>query len=92
MTNLYFVEWGGKRHCGVIIVNWSLWTKILFLLRHNSIKNTECLWPFFYSEAETIILSENRDKEYGPIAGLADFAKASANLAFGRDMKGLVRL
>ena len=29
--------------------------------------------------------SKNLDKEYAPIAGLPEFTKASANLAFGDD-------
>ena len=78
------------KHCGVIL-------QIDLIEQRYSLLDITVLkilnaFDFFYSKAETIILSENRDKEYGPIAHLADFAKASANLAFGRDMKGLVRL
>lgn len=42
------------------------------------------------SKAEAIIASENLDKEYATIAGVPAFAKASALLAFGKDMNGLV--
>jgi len=34
-------------------------------------------------KAEQLIASENLDKEYAPISGLADFCQASAKLAFG---------
>ncbi|XP_028417914.1 aspartate aminotransferase, mitochondrial-like [Dendronephthya gigantea] len=40
-------------------------------------------------KAESMIVSENLDKEYAPIAGMPAFAKASAQLAFGKDMNGL---
>ena len=33
--------------------------------------------------------SQNQDKEYAPIAGIADFTKASAKLAFGEDSECL---
>ena len=36
------------------------------------------------------MISENLDKEYATIAGVPPFAKASAELAFGKDMGGLV--
>ena len=38
-----------------------------------------------------MIVSEKLDKEYATIAGVPAFAKASAQLAFGKDMNGLVR-
>ena len=48
------------------------------------------------SQAEDIIKSKNLDKEYAPIAGVPEFTKASANLAFGDDNEvvknGLVSL
>lgn len=34
-------------------------------------------------KAEQQLASENLDKEYAPIGGLADFCQASAKLAFG---------
>ena len=37
-----------------------------------------------------MIISGNLDKEYTTIAGVPAFTKASANLAFGKDMNGLV--
>lgn len=37
-----------------------------------------------------MIVSENLDKEYATIAGVPAFTKASAQLAFGKDMNGLV--
>ena len=37
------------------------------------------------SQAEDIIRSQNLDKEYLGITGLADFAKGAAKLAFGDD-------
>ena len=37
-----------------------------------------------------MIVSENLDKEYATIAGVPAFAKVSAELAFGKDMNGLV--
>ena len=40
-------------------------------------------------KAESIMVSENLDKEYATIAGVPPFAKASAELAFGKDMGGL---
>ena len=39
-----------------------------------------------------MIVSGNLDKEYATIAGVLPFAKASAQLAFGKDMNGLVSL
>eukprot|EP00112_Aurelia_sp_Birch-Aquarium-sp1_P025467 Seg847.6 transcript_id=Seg847.6/GoldUCD/mRNA.D3Y31 product="Aspartate aminotransferase mitochondrial" protein_id=Seg847.6/GoldUCD/D3Y31 len=36
-------------------------------------------------KAEDVMRSKNLDKEYLPIAGLGEFTKASANLAFGND-------
>jgi len=36
-------------------------------------------------KAEDIMRSKNLDKEYAPIAGVPEFTKASANLAFGDD-------
>lgn len=39
-----------------------------------------------------MIVSENLNKEYATIAGVPAFAKASAQLAFGKDMNGLVGL
>jgi aspartate/tyrosine/aromatic aminotransferase len=39
-----------------------------------------------------MIVSGNLDKEYATIAGVPPFAKASAQLAFGKDMNGLVSL
>lgn len=36
-----------------------------------------------YCQAEAKIVAENRDKEYSPIGGGADFCKLSAELAFG---------
>ena len=39
-----------------------------------------------------MIMEENCDKEYGPIGGLNDFTKATAELAFGKDMNGLVSI
>ena len=39
-----------------------------------------------------MIVSQNLNKEYATIAGLPEFAKASAQLAFGKDMNGLVGL
>ena len=37
------------------------------------------------------MISENLDKEYATIAGVPPFTKASAELAFGKDMNGLVK-
>ncbi len=34
-------------------------------------------------KAEHLIASENLDKEYAPISGVAEFCQASAKLAFG---------